>query len=407
MPRTNEEIDKMNKARELAGVEKLPYETEGVAVTTQDAITETPEQKEERERIEKEAADKVKADADLIQQEATRIANEKLEADKQALQKLQKEKEDKERKDAEELERKQKLESASDEELRQLLKGRGIEVEDLAQLKPVKTEAQLAQEAEQREASKVAYGLQNGLFSKKEYDSYSADINDVEQVVFNDFAADQLSADPTLKPEEIKDLFEERFGLTSEEGSAKRKRGDKEIGTLGRQLINAKHAKILSLDTQFDNFETSEKQKRAEANKILAGAPVYKKDVYDVFDELKTVKVDFGNNEEYEVEVSTDILDELKNQHLVTEFAAAQIKGGWDKGRMKETAELAALKRDFPAITKKIAEKYHLAHTAGTHGIQLPGNQDSQQNQKKPLPEHLQDELDRRNGVGKYADQTV
>lgn len=405
MLRTNEEIDKINKSREFGGIEKLPYETEGATPATD--VAETPEQKELREKAELEEAQKAKDQAELILQEANKIAEQKLQEEKSAQQKLQKENEDKLRKEAEELERKQKIESASDDELRQLLAGRGINVDTLDQLKPVKTEAQLTQEAEQREADKVAYGLQNGLFSKKEYDSYSADINDVEQVVFDDFAADQLAGDSTLTPQEIKDLFEERFGLTAEEGSVKRKRGEKEIGTLGRQIINTKHAKILSLDNQFDNFETSEKSKNAEANKILASAPVYKKDVLDVFDELKTVKVDFGNNEEYEVEVSTEILDELKNQHLVTEFAAAQIKGGWDKARMKETAELAAIKRDFPAITKKIAEKYHLAHAAGTHGIQLPGNQDSASDQKKPLPEAVQDELDRKMGTGKYAVQTV
>lgn len=385
MARTNQEIDKMNEHRATANLEKLPYE-----------ITETPEQIAEKERI------RVKAEADQKEIDA------KAAADKLAQDNLEKENAEKERIAKLTPPPAAEPKELNDDELLTLLKSRGISASSLDELKPQKSEADKVKEAEQREADKVAYGLKNGVFTKKEYDSYNTDINDAEEVVFNDFAADALAAEPELKPEEIREMFEAKFNLTEEDGSAKRKRGEKELGIIAEKIIQKKHSKILSLDTQFEKYEATEKEKIAENNKILASAPVYKKDVEDVFNEIKTMKIslptsDATKTEDYDVEIPTEVLESLKNNSLRTEYAAEQIKAGYDKGRMKAMAELAAVKQSLNSIVKQVVDKALIAHAAGTRGIPGIGDGEGKTETKKLSPV-LQDELDRKLGKGKYAE---
>ena len=385
MPRTNEEIDKINKSREFAGLEHLPYET---ADSAEEAAAKEKLALEEKEKADKEIADKVEAD---------KLDQDKLEAEKLAQKKL-------EEKHKEEPKVKS-IDEASDEDLIKLLKGRGIEVEDLSKLKPVKSQEEIEKEKERREAEKVAYGLKNGLFTKKEYDAYNSDINDVEEVVFKDFAADELASDPELTPEEIKSRFEEKFNLNEPEGSPRRKRGEKELDIIARKLINEKHGKILSLDNAYDAYESEEKGRIAENNKILASAPVYKKDVEEVFSELATVTVPFSETESYEVEFPAEVVSELRNTLLQSDTAASNIKKGWDKNNIKETAYAAAIIKSFPSVVKAVAEKYLVAHAAGTRGVILPDGTTGKSGVPKKLSPEMQDELDRRLGQGKYAEQ--
>src|SRR6185503_7806816 len=163
-----------------------------------------------------------------------------------------------------------------DDKLLQALDKRGIKVANIDDLKP---KPDPAVTAEKREADKLSYALSKGNVSKKLYDNYVRDTLNPQNLVFEQYAAEQKAADSTLTDDEIRDEFENRFGMNAESGSRQFQRGVKEIGVIADKLLRDKYPTIYNIDAEFDRYETDQQNKQHLQNLIKTKAPVYKRDV--------------------------------------------------------------------------------------------------------------------------------
>jgi hypothetical protein len=290
--------------------------------------------------------------------EAKRIADEaaaKLEADKQKNQDTNTDKE------------------LSDEELLKLLGKRGITAASIEALKTPPTPPDPAKVAEQREADELAYALNKGLFTKKDYDNFTNDNKDPQDLVYAQYHAEAKSEDKELTDDEIRAEFLSKYGLDTEPGTRLHKQGVKAINTIAESLLKQKYGKIYDAKSAYSAHEKDSLTAKETETKLLAGAPVYKNDVEAIFEELKKIPVKFSDTESVEVPIMQTYLDELKAVLLKPENVKNKVISGYTKERLKEEAMAAFLYRNFPYVAKEIANQHLLKHSAGTKGIPMIG----------------------------------
>lgn len=255
----------------------------------------------------------------------------------------------------------------SDEELVALLnKRKGITLASLDDLLP-KEDPEKA--AEKKEASKIAYAFQNELISKKEYEAYVKDKDNIKELVLRDFIADAKSDNPELTDEEIADEFNEKYGLSSEETSNKFKRGQKELKVMFDKLLKEKHAKYYEIDSKYSEYERSESAQSEKKKKIAAALPQYAKNVKEAREALMKLKFPFAEGEEYEVAIPDDILSKLERGWLEESIAENQILSGATKDQIKDSMEMAILKGHMTTILKSVVTNALQKHAKGTQGI--------------------------------------
>jgi hypothetical protein len=266
---------------------------------------------------------------------------------------------------------------------------RGISVGSVNDLNKPVTEADLAKEAEERENAKLTFGLNKGLFNRKTHEQFILDRNSKQDLVFAHYVAEAKKEDPELTDEEIQTEFAEKYGLSSEPNTRKHKRGQEEINLLGDLILQKKYASIYKLDNEFDQHESQVKGQREVENKIKLQAPAYKKDIEDVFGELKKISHKYADDEQYELEASEESLNDLKAKFLDSNYASQKILQGYTKEQLKDTAFTAYLSQNWPTLVKKMAEQIAFKKEKGVRGIvpvstQSPQAQDqvSEQNKK-------------------------
>jgi hypothetical protein len=262
------------------------------------------------------------------------------------------------------------------------LRERGISVDSINDLNKPVTEADLAKEAEERESAKLTFGLNKGLFNRKTHEQFILDRNSKQDLVFAHYAAESKKEDPELTDEEIQTEFAEKYGLSSEPNTRKHKRGQEEINLLGDLILQKKYASIYKLDTEFDQHESQIKGQKEIENKIRLQAPTYKKDIEDVFSELKKISHKYGEDEQYELEASEESLNDLKAKFLDSNYVAQKILQGYTKEQLKETAFTAYLSQNWPTLVKKMAEQMAFKKEKGVRGI-VPVSTQSQQAQEQ------------------------
>lgn len=261
----------------------------------------------------------------------------------------------------------------SDEQILKLLEKKGIKVNSFEDLKKPETPLDPKLVAEQREAEELAFGLNKGLFNKKDYDGFVSDSNDTQNFVFAQYHADAKADDPELTDEEIQEEFRAKFGLDAEPGTRKHKRGIKEINTIAESLLKQKYGKIYDAKTAFSSYEKEATTAKENKTKLDAGLPVYSKDVEDIFTKMKKIPVKFSDTETIEVDAIQDHLNELKEMMMKPEYAKGKVLSGYKKETLEQEAFAALLYKNFPSIAKEIANQHLLKHSAGTKGIPLLG----------------------------------
>lgn len=255
--------------------------------------------------------------------------------------------------------------------LEYLNKKKGINVSSFEELTPKQTDDELKKEAERKEAEKLSFALNKGITTRKEYESFVLDTQNPQDIVYAQYHADAKKHDPELTDEEIQEEFLADFGLNTEPGTRKHNMGQKKLNVLAEKYLKEKYQKIYSIDDEFSKYENSRQVKSEYDKKILEGAPVYKKDVEDIFSELKKVKAQFSDEEIYEVEVLDDSLNDIKSKMLDAEYAAKHISGGYSKEDLKEIAFSTFLRQNYPALMREVAKQHLLKHQAGTRGIPI------------------------------------
>jgi hypothetical protein len=254
----------------------------------------------------------------------------------------------------------------TDDALLEALQKKGIQITSFDELKPKEDPTQIA---EQREAAILSYGLTKGKFNKKDYEGLIRDTSDQQNLVYQDFYAAAKLDDPDLTDEDIQGEFAEKFGLTAEAGTRKHKRGQAELAILADKLLKSKYQKIYAAETEYGQFESSQREQQEAANRIKALAPQYRKDIETAFSKLKKITAKFSDDEIYEVEAVDESLNSIKELMTNSDFASQQILKGTTVEELQEIAYTKFLRDNFPIIAKEIANQALLKHQKGTKGI--------------------------------------
>jgi hypothetical protein len=252
----------------------------------------------------------------------------------------------------------------TDDQLLEILNKRNIPVKSLDDLKKKDPEKTPEQIREEKENAKLSFGLTKGLFNKKDYENFVTDSNSKESVVFSQYHAEAKADDPTLTEDEIVSEFREKFGLDSEPGSRKHKRGAKEIEVIAKELLTSKYSKIYDADKKFSDHEQELSQAETYRANILAKTPEYQKSVNEAAAALKKI---------HDVEIPEAAINELRDRFLKQDFVERQINDGFTTEQVTNQFRAAIVTKNLPYILEKNAEQALLNKAAGVRGIVAPG----------------------------------
>lgn len=262
--------------------------------------------------------------------------------------------------------------------MKYLQEKKGLSVSSFEDLNKPLTEADIQKKAEQRDNEKLSYGLNKGMFNRKTHEQFILDRSNKKDLVFAQYYQDSKKEDPSLSDEDIQAEFASKFGQDAEPNTRRHKRGEQEIEILADIILQNKYPTIFKLDSEYDSFENTTKQQREFDQKIKAGAPIFKKDVEDIFSELKKVTTKFSDDESYEVEVLDDALASLKEKFFDKNFVTQKISQGYTREELKDIAFTALLKENWPIFAKEISNQALLKHQKGVRGITPVGPQQKQ-----------------------------
>jgi hypothetical protein len=318
MPRTNEQIDKMNVIRKERGLDPLPYET---ASASGNPTGDNPNQGEQPK------VDPVPPTA----------ADSQDETEEQLLEKLN--------------------------------KRAGTNFKSLDDFKPKAAPEDQEKIKKERASKKLAYGLQNGLVTTEEYEGFVKDYQNSSAVVYDSFKQEILSESPTLSDQEIRDLFDEQYHLQEDSASPKYKRGQKAIEAEAEKILRERHAKVLGLDSAYEAHEKETGRAAQDAAKIKAGMPGYRKAVTDALATAGQQKVVFGNGEEYQVAIQKEDLDAIEQSMLADATAQKHILEATSLEQIKSIIELSVLRRTYQKQMESVATQALIKHGKGTKGV--------------------------------------
>jgi hypothetical protein len=260
----------------------------------------------------------------------------------------------------------------TDEEVLALLAERGISATSLEDLKP-KPNIDPAKAAEEREATELAFGLTKGLFTKKEYDQFTQDTQDVNKLAYEEFYTDTKGANPEMSDEDIQAEFLSTFGLDKDKTSYQFKRGLKIVKERGEAILKAKHAKIFSGKDTFGKDEQTTKAAAETQRKVSAALPTYKNDVKEIVGALKKITIKISDDENIELDDIDDLLTGIEEDLMAPEYYIPKLSGAYDKNNIKQAVVAGFLAKNFTTLTVKAAKKYLDKHKGGTSGVPAGG----------------------------------
>lgn len=251
-----------------------------------------------------------------------------------------------------------------------ILAKKGIAVESLAELAP---KVDPEKEREKRESEKLAFALSKGIITRKEYEDFVRDSKDPKQVIYAQFYEDVKKEKPELTDEEIRDEFLEAYGLSADPDSLKFKKATQALVVLADKALREKYNKIYQIDSEYENYTSSEREKAEKVKKIQELAPKYKSDVESVISELRKFEAPISENEKYEIEFSSDALNAVKSMLTGSEYAGSKILDNWSKEEIKNVAYAALVTANLNDIIKNVVNQALLAKQSGTRGVPLAG----------------------------------
>lgn len=256
---------------------------------------------------------------------------------------------------------------------------------------------------QERENAMISFALQNKKISKREIEAFIEDTKNPSAVVFNFYAEQQRSIDQTLTDEDIQYSFESRFALNEDKDSREYKVGQKELNYLANTLIQNKHPKYLSLNSEYTAYEQAENAKAQARENILSKAPVFKKDVEQVRDNLKKFKVNLSDTESYELEIEDDVIQPYVDQMLTPEFSSHAIQKGYTLADLETNLKSAIIVEHFESMVKGVVEADRIKTRAGLQGVIPNKNRSQQKNVYTPAEQAKVDDLKKRLGVEEHA----
>ncbi len=307
------------------------------------------------------AAEKLEAEKLLADQEAERLKIAEEEKNKNTPPVVK----------APELTEEQLLEIASQKT--------GRKITSWDELKPKPEEIDKEKASEQREADKLSFGLQKGLFNKKQFEGFISDSKNPIELVYNAELNESKKDDPDWdedKEKDFKEEFETKFGLNLDKSSSKFKRGQKQLNIIAETLLRDTYAPIYNLENEYSKHESEKATQVANKKKILETAPVYKKEIEEVVASLATVEIPFGTDEKYTVPVPQEIRDSIHEVLLDKDFVSSQILNGYKKEEIAQIATNMVISQNFAVLAHEAAKQYRAKHEKGVRGIPEGGKID-------------------------------
>lgn len=319
---------------------------------------------------------------------------EQIAAEKEAEDKLAADQETERLKLAEEEKNKQTPaavpELTDDQLLEAISKKAGKKITSWDELKPKPEEVDKEKAAEQREAEKLSFGLQKGLFNKKQFEGFISDSKNPVGLVYTAELNDAKKDDPDWteeKEQEFKEEFEVKFGLNLDKTSSQFKRGQKQLNIIAETILKNTYAPIYNLEGEYGRFETERTAKEAEKKKILEAAPIYKKEVGEIVASLATVEIPFGADEKYTVPVPKEIRDAIQEVLLDKDFFTSQVLKGYKKEEIEQIATNMVITQNFHTLAHEAAKQYRAKHEKGVRGIPEGGKLEKGDNPYEGLTE--------------------
>lgn len=241
----------------------------------------------------------------------------------------------------------------------------GKELKSFEEIIPQATAEEIA---EKREASKLAYAIQNNLISKKQYDAAIADSSNSANLVFEDFKSDALAEDSTLSDEQIQEEYAEEFGLNADPNSAKYKRGQKKLTLMADKILKEKHASFFQIDGKYSQHEAAESIAAERNNKIISEAPKYKQVVESAFAKKSKVGVQI-NGAPFEIQIDESDFADIKEGFLSKSISEENILKGYTPENLEEVIGMAIINKNIKKILESHSNKYFEEHAKGTRGI--------------------------------------
>lgn len=385
--RTNAEIDVLNQFLE-EGKTPLPYEVQEQSPETIVAPIETkvieieltPEQKAEQEKL-----------------ELDRIAAQKIIDDnKKELEKLN----DAEKKKViASVEEKEKVpdviipqvELNDEAVLAYLKKSKGKDISSLDEfINPPKilTDEEKRYASEKRESNMFAFGLSKGEFTKKDLENFISDTKNPTEVVYTAYANDQKKKDETLTDKDIREEFEEKFGLNIEDKDNRHYiAGQNLINKIADGIIKSSYPKIVNIDKEYTSFESTQKSTEDQKKKLATQTPIYKRDIEDIKNSSKKIIIPINDKESFEFIVDDSVLDEVAQEMLSENIIKENINKGYKKENLKQLSDLTALMKSLPKLMNDYSDKKELERQAGLRGVKPSGKETGRERVVKELSE--------------------
>lgn len=282
---------------------------------------------------------------------------------------------------------KQQVDDIDDAKVIEFLNKKGIAAKSIEDLLP-KTEEDPAKLAEKKEAAKLSYGLDKGLFTKKQYDNFVSATKDVKNFVYADYHKAAKADDPSLTDEQIQEEFITEFGLDADPATRKYKYGQQKLNVLAEKMLKDNFSPIYNADQEYSQFEANQNKKKEFEKKLLTAAPNYKKDVDAVFNKIKKISTKFSDDESYEVEAVNETIESVKSKFLDADFMAKKISEGYSLEQLEDIAFTAVLRKDFAHIAKQIGLEMMKKKQAGTKGIPATGAAPARKEEEPELTEN-------------------
>lgn len=250
----------------------------------------------------------------------------------------------------------------------EFLRKNGIEAVSLDDLKK-KPEEDPVLTAEKREADILSYGLQKGKFNKKKYESFIKDSSDLQNLVFQHELEEAQKEDADLSLEDFQAEFAAKYGMDTESGTRKNKAGQKNLSIIGNQILQGKYKDIYDTEGEYSTFENNQKVKSETEKKIIAGAPVYKKSLDNVFANLKKITAKVSEEEIYEIEALEESLTNIRSMMEKPEWAAQQIMNGYTEEDLQKMAYARFVTDNLPFLMQEVVKQDRKKTQKGTRGI--------------------------------------
>lgn len=223
--------------------------------------------------------------------------------------------------------------------------------------------------AEERENEKFAWGLKSKKIKQKDVENFIAASKDPKGLVYEMRLHQARKEDKNLDEKEFEAEFNDEFGIESDKSSRRYKNGQDTLSRLSEAILQKNYPSIFSLENEFSGHEKSQNSSKERQSKVKTETPAFNKSLDKVFNNLKKIKAQFDEGDEYEVETIEENLNTIRQSMSSPDWIEKQILEGYTEEGLQEVAYTALLRHSFPILAKKIAIQYLKKHAAGTKGI--------------------------------------